>query len=71
MAHCFRTIRLLSVLLSILLFAATAVAPLRADLSLEDIIENVRRNEALYSDIDLSIKCEYSIGDRAPSSYQD
>ncbi len=48
------------------LFACTAV---RAEVTLEDIIENVRRSEALYENLDVVIHTEYEIGDREPAQF--
>ena len=46
-------------------------APCRAELTLPDIIENVRRNEELYNDIDVKMFEDYDIGDRSSAKFDD
>jgi hypothetical protein len=48
-----------------------ASPPARADVTLEDIIENVRRNEALYENLDVKLSGHYTIGDREPGRMLD
>ncbi|HUY36869.1 MAG TPA: hypothetical protein VMV69_29390 [Pirellulales bacterium] len=55
---------MLAVLVTLL--GATAA---RAEVTLADIIENVRRNEAIYENLDVVIHSEYDIGDRAPVKF--
>lgn len=59
-----KTLRHLLVCLGTLAVAATGGAPLRAEMTIEDIIENVRRNEALYDNIDVTLLTEHHIDDR-------
>jgi hypothetical protein len=56
---------------ALLLTAAILLAPAasRAEVTIDDIIENVRRNEALYEDLDVVIHSEYDIGDREPAKF--
>ncbi len=45
--------------------------PLCAQVTIEEIIENVKRNEALYDDIDVTMHDEFTIGDNKPFESQD
>lgn len=50
------------------LLAAFASSPVRADMTLERVIENVRRNETLYDNLDVTMYYEYALaGSQAPS----
>lgn len=58
-------------LISLAAFTCVVMAgtPLRAQLTMEDIIENVRRNEALYDNIDVTLITDYGIGDQKPMDF--
>lgn len=64
-----KTLRHLLVCLGTLAFAPTGGPPLRADMTVEDIVDNVRRNEGLYENIDVTLYHEHRIDeDEAPST---
>lgn len=42
----------------------TSGAEVHAEIAIEDIIENVRRNEALYANLDVKLMVEYNVADR-------
>ena len=45
--------------------------PVCAQVTVEEIIENVKRNEALYDEIDVTMHDEFTIGDNKPLESQD
>lgn len=55
-------IRLFGLMLVISGFARGA----GAEMTLDEIVENVRRNEGLYDNLDVTVHWDYSIGDRKP-----
>ncbi len=64
-----------SVRLSVIEVVASAVllatcVPLRGEVKLADVVENVRKNEQLYGDIEIVMQESYDIGTRTPANGQ-
>lgn len=55
------TLRKTLTMLSASLLVAAVGAPLLADMTLEEIIENVRRNEVIYDNVDVTMRNEYEV----------
>ena len=52
-----------------MLIAAPALAEQKSAISIDNIIDNVRRNEDLYKNIDVTMNDHYDIGDRKPEAF--